>query len=72
MNGFFLLWDASTPAGPSSGLRLSWPQYLQGSALHEAVQAGPDGSTFVTPSTLPASTATAPLQTAPANNSAAR
>ena len=51
---------------------LSWPQYLRGSALHEAVQAGPGGSTFVDPSTLPASTATAPLQTAPANNSAAR
>ena len=51
---------------------LSWPQYLQGSALHEAVVAGPGGSTFVGPSTLPASTATAPLQTAPANNSAAR
>ena len=51
---------------------LSWPQYLQGSALHEAVQAGPGGSTFVNPSTLPASTATAPLQTSPANNSAAR
>jgi lipoprotein-anchoring transpeptidase ErfK/SrfK len=51
---------------------LSWPQYLQGSALHEAVVAGPGGSTFVDPSTLPASTATAPLQTAAANNSAAR
>jgi lipoprotein-anchoring transpeptidase ErfK/SrfK len=51
---------------------LSWPQYLRGSALHEAVQAGPGGSTFVSPATLPASTATAPLQTAPANNSAAR
>ncbi len=51
---------------------LSWPQYLQGSALHEAVVAGPGGSTFVDPSTLPASTATAPLQTAPANNSATR
>jgi lipoprotein-anchoring transpeptidase ErfK/SrfK len=51
---------------------LSWPQYLRGSALHEAVQAGPGGSTFVNPSTLPASTATAPLQTAPANNSAVR
>ena len=51
---------------------LSWPQYLQGSALHEAVQAGPGGSTFVNPSTLPASTAIAPLQTAPANNAAAR
>ncbi len=51
---------------------LSWPQYLQGSALHEAVQAGPGGSTFVNPSTLPASTATAPLQTAPVDNAAAR
>ena len=50
---------------------LSWPQYLQGSALHEAVVAGPGGSTFVNPSLLPALTATAPLQTAPANNSAA-
>jgi lipoprotein-anchoring transpeptidase ErfK/SrfK len=50
---------------------LSWTQYLQGSALHMAVQAGPDGSTFVSPATLPPSTATAPLQTAPANNSAA-
>ncbi|MGO8955892.1 MAG: Ig-like domain-containing protein [Streptosporangiaceae bacterium] len=50
---------------------LSWPQYLRGSALHEAVQAGPDGSTFVNPSSLAASTATAPLQTAPAGNSVA-
>jgi lipoprotein-anchoring transpeptidase ErfK/SrfK len=51
---------------------LSWPQYLQGSALHEAVQAGPSGSTFVAPSALPPSTARAPLQTASAGNSAAR
>ena len=50
---------------------LSWPQYLQGSALHEAVQAGPDGSTFVSPSSLAASTATAPLETSPANNASA-
>jgi lipoprotein-anchoring transpeptidase ErfK/SrfK len=50
---------------------LSWPQYLQGSALHEAVQAGPTGSTFVSPSSLPASAATAPLQTAATNNSTA-
>jgi lipoprotein-anchoring transpeptidase ErfK/SrfK len=48
---------------------LSWPQYLRGSALHQAVQAGPAGSTFVDPSSLPRSTATAPLQTARANNS---
>jgi lipoprotein-anchoring transpeptidase ErfK/SrfK len=51
---------------------LSWPQYLRGSALHQAVQAGPDGSTFVSPSSLPPSTASAPLQTAPARNSATR
>jgi lipoprotein-anchoring transpeptidase ErfK/SrfK len=50
---------------------LSWPQYVQGSALHEAVMAGPGGSTFVNASSLPASTASAPLQTAQANNSAA-
>jgi lipoprotein-anchoring transpeptidase ErfK/SrfK len=40
---------------------LSWSDYLKGSALHEAVEAGPDGSTFVSPSALPADTATAPL-----------
>ena len=51
---------------------LSWPQYLQGSALHEAVVAGPSGSVFVDPASLPPSSATAPLQTAPANNSAAQ
>jgi lipoprotein-anchoring transpeptidase ErfK/SrfK len=49
---------------------LSWTDLLKGSALGQAVQAGPSGSTFVDPATLPASTATAPLQTAPANNSA--
>ncbi|HTB54738.1 MAG TPA: L,D-transpeptidase, partial [Trebonia sp.] len=48
---------------------LSWPQYLKGSALHEAVEAGPGGSTFVNPATLPPDTAKAPLQTAAANNS---
>jgi lipoprotein-anchoring transpeptidase ErfK/SrfK len=51
---------------------LSWAQYLQGSALHEAVVAGPAGSTFVAPSSLPPSTATAPLQTSPANNPVAQ
>jgi lipoprotein-anchoring transpeptidase ErfK/SrfK len=50
---------------------LSWPDLLKGSALGQAVQAGPSGSTFVDPSTLPASTATGLLQTAPAGNSAA-
>ena len=51
---------------------LSWPRYLAGSALHQAVQAGPDGSTFVNPATLPPSTASAPLQTAPTSDGAAR
>jgi lipoprotein-anchoring transpeptidase ErfK/SrfK len=32
---------------------LPWRQWLRGSALHEAVQAGPRGSTFVTPTSAP-------------------
>jgi lipoprotein-anchoring transpeptidase ErfK/SrfK len=48
---------------------LSWSQYLKGSALHEAVVTGRDGSTFVNPASLPPSTAKAPVQTSPANNS---
>ncbi len=51
---------------------LSWPELLKGSALHQAVMAGPNGSTFVDPSTLPASTATAPLGTSKPGNSNAR
>jgi lipoprotein-anchoring transpeptidase ErfK/SrfK len=51
---------------------LTWRQYLRGSALHEAVMAGPNGSTFVNPASVPASTATAPLQTSRANNAAVR
>jgi lipoprotein-anchoring transpeptidase ErfK/SrfK len=50
---------------------LPWQQYLKGSALHEAVEAGPNGSTFADPAALPADTARAPLQTAPANNATA-
>jgi lipoprotein-anchoring transpeptidase ErfK/SrfK len=50
---------------------LSWAEYLKGSALGEAVQAGPDGSTFVSPSSLPAAT-TSPLQgSSPGNYAAA-
>ena len=48
---------------------LPWSQYLKGSALHEAVEAGPGGSTFVDPAMLPPDTAKAPLQTAAAGNS---
>jgi lipoprotein-anchoring transpeptidase ErfK/SrfK len=51
---------------------LSWPEYLKGSALGEAVKAGPDGSTFVNPASLPAPTTTSPLQgSSPGNYAAA-
>jgi lipoprotein-anchoring transpeptidase ErfK/SrfK len=43
---------------------LTWRQMLAGSATHQAVQAGPTGSTFVDAATLPASTAKAPTGTA--------
>jgi lipoprotein-anchoring transpeptidase ErfK/SrfK len=47
---------------------LTWNQLLRGSALHEAVVAGPDGSTFVSPGTLSPNKAKAPLGTAMAGN----
>ena len=47
---------------------LTWPQYLRGSALGEAVQAGPQGSAFVRPSSLPPDTAIAPLGTSASGN----
>ncbi len=50
---------------------LTWSQYLKGSATGEAVQAGPNGSEFVDPATLPPDTATAPLGTSAAGNYAA-
>jgi lipoprotein-anchoring transpeptidase ErfK/SrfK len=45
-----------------------WSKFLKGSALGMAVQAGPQGSTFVSPDSLPADTATAPLETSAAGN----
>ncbi len=50
---------------------LTWQQYLKGSATGMAVVAGPSGSVFVSPATLPASRAKAPLQTSPAGNATA-
>ena len=47
----------------------NWPDYLAGSALHQAVMAGPSGSHFVSPSAVPAPNGTAPLA-APADNNA--
>ncbi len=40
---------------------LNWTRFLRGSALHEAVQAGPDGSSFIRPAAIPAASGTAPL-----------
>jgi lipoprotein-anchoring transpeptidase ErfK/SrfK len=47
---------------------LTWPQYLKGSALDEAVEAGPQGSTFVSSSSVPAATTSVPLGTSRAGN----
>jgi lipoprotein-anchoring transpeptidase ErfK/SrfK len=47
---------------------LSWSQYLAGSATHLAVEAGPSGSTLVSPATLPADIATSPLGTSAPGN----
>ncbi len=50
---------------------LTWRQLLRGSATHLAVQAGPSGSRFVNPDTLPVSTAKPPLQTSRRHNARA-
>ena len=47
---------------------LSWNQLLSGSALGEAMVAGPQGSTFVKPSALRPNTAKSPIGTAAAGN----
>jgi hypothetical protein len=63
---------ASTAAGKWDDGWTEWflpfSQYLRGSALGMAVEAGPQGSTFVSPSSLPADTATAPLGTSAVGN----
>jgi lipoprotein-anchoring transpeptidase ErfK/SrfK len=50
---------------------LPWHKYLAGSALHEAVVAGPHGSRFVNPASLPGSRVKAPRGKPPAYNSSA-
>ncbi len=50
---------------------LSFKKLVRGSALGEAVQAGPGGSRFVSLSTVPPSTASYPLQTATPGSAAA-
>ena len=50
---------------------LTWNQFLRGSATHEAVQVGPQGSTFVSPATLPTVHVRPPLGTSRPRNSRA-
>jgi len=63
---------ASTAAGKWDDGWTEWfvpfSQFVKGSALGLAVSAGPDGSQFVSPSSLPADTASAPLHTSAAGN----
>jgi lipoprotein-anchoring transpeptidase ErfK/SrfK len=63
---------ASTAAGKWDDGWTEWflpfSQYLRGSALDKAVEAGPQGSKFVSPSSLPPDTATSPLDTSAAGN----
>jgi lipoprotein-anchoring transpeptidase ErfK/SrfK len=47
---------------------LSWSQFLKGSATGMAVEAGPQGSTFVSPSDLTADPGSSPLATSLAGN----
>ncbi|HEY3733411.1 MAG TPA: Ig-like domain-containing protein [Streptosporangiaceae bacterium] len=50
---------------------ISWNQLVSRSALHEAVEAGPNGSTFVDPATLPAVQGSSPLQSPAPDNARA-
>jgi lipoprotein-anchoring transpeptidase ErfK/SrfK len=50
---------------------LSWSQYLKGSATGMAVEAGPQGSTFVSPSSVSTDAASSPLGTSVPGNYAA-
>jgi lipoprotein-anchoring transpeptidase ErfK/SrfK len=63
---------ASTAAGKWDDGWTEWfvpfSHFLKGSALGEAVQAGPQGSRFVSLSSLPADTASAPLDTSATGN----
>ena len=52
---------AGTPGNGWTEWFMSWSQWLRGSAVGEAVVAGPTGSAFVGPASLSATTASAPL-----------
>ena len=50
---------------------LPWKEWVRGSALHKAVQTGPHGSTFISPSSRPGHTIAAPPAAANPHNWAA-
>jgi hypothetical protein len=51
---------------------LPWRRWIRGSALHEAVQTGPDGSTFVSSSSPSATTSRAPFAPPAASSHSSR
>jgi lipoprotein-anchoring transpeptidase ErfK/SrfK len=57
-----------TPGNGWTEWFLSWPQWLRGSATGDAVVAGPAGSSFVSPASLPAASGTGPLHQPRAGN----
>ena len=63
---------ASTAAGRWDDGWTEWfmpfSQFVKGSALDMAVSAGPSGSQFVSPSSLPADAGSSPLQTSASGN----
>jgi hypothetical protein len=50
---------------------LTWRQFLRGSATHQAVSVGPQGSSLVDPATLPVVQVSPPLGTSRAHNNRA-
>jgi lipoprotein-anchoring transpeptidase ErfK/SrfK len=53
---------AGTPGNGWTEWFIPWSQWLRGSATGDAVVAGPNGSSFVSPETLPGTAGGAPLQ----------
>jgi hypothetical protein len=47
---------------------MPWSKWVAGSALSDAVEAGPSGSTFVSPSSVPQTPAAAPIGAPDPNN----
>ena len=54
--------DTAPVPGHEDQRHLGHAQFVKGSALPEAIKAGPDGSSFVNPSTLPAASGSSPAR----------